>query len=82
MAYYAEHPTNREFATVGDALWWGIVTLTTVGYGDIVPQWSTEPSPHLAFRPGRGQPSRTVRSVAAKASGLPMPPYSPPRNPS
>jgi voltage-gated potassium channel len=38
VAYYAEHPVNPEFATVGDALWWGIVTLTTVGYGDIVPE--------------------------------------------
>ena len=37
VAYRAEHPTNPEFATVGDALWWGIVTLTTVGYGDVVP---------------------------------------------
>jgi len=41
IAYHAEHPTNPEFATVGDALWWGIVTLTTVGYGDIVPQTTT-----------------------------------------
>src|SRR3954447_9033875 len=36
-AYQAEHKTNPGFATVGAAFWWGIVTLTTVGYGDIVP---------------------------------------------
>jgi voltage-gated potassium channel len=30
-------PESSGFVTFGDSLWWGAVTLTTVGYGDIVP---------------------------------------------
>lgn len=40
VAYEAEKPRNG-FDNIWDALWWGIVTLTTVGYGDIVPETLT-----------------------------------------
>jgi voltage-gated potassium channel Kch len=32
--HFEEHATGANITTAGDALWWGYVTATTVGYGD------------------------------------------------
>jgi len=38
MIYYAEnHVQPDRFSSIPEAMYWGVVTLTTVGYGDIVP---------------------------------------------
>ena len=37
VTFLLEHGQNPQFAEFPDGLWWAFVTLTTVGYGDIVP---------------------------------------------
>lgn len=38
LIHYAEHHVQPDkFGTIPDSMWWSIVTITTLGYGDVVP---------------------------------------------
>jgi voltage-gated potassium channel len=37
VLWFEEPAPNSNIKTGGDALWWGVVTITTVGYGDFYP---------------------------------------------
>ncbi|XP_040909979.1 potassium voltage-gated channel subfamily KQT member 4 isoform X2 [Toxotes jaculatrix] len=38
LVYLAEKDINSDFNTYADSLWWGTITLTTIGYGDKTPR--------------------------------------------
>ena len=38
LMYFFEHPVQpKDFSSIPSAMWWGIITLTTIGYGDVYP---------------------------------------------
>jgi voltage-gated potassium channel len=37
LIFLVEQGANPKIVTFFDALWWGIATVTTIGYGDVVP---------------------------------------------
>jgi voltage-gated potassium channel len=56
---------NTEIKTLGDSLWWIVETITTVGYGDIVPISSLGRTVALVFMFGGILTITTIMSIVS-----------------
>ena len=56
---------NTKIKTLGDSLWWVVETITTVGYGDIVPISSVGRTVALVFMFGGILTITTIMSVVS-----------------
>lgn len=41
VIYFVEKDENEDFESLASAMWWAVITLCTIGYGDMYPKTST-----------------------------------------